>query len=531
MQCDLLVAGGTVVDGTGADAVVADVSIKDGKILAIGQLTEVETSSRLEAAGLLVTPGFIDIHSHSDLTLILDPRAVSSISQGVTLEVVGNCGHGCAPIRDVDLVRSNIYGCKQEHELDWTTMAGYLERLEAGKPGVNVLSLVANGNLRLAAAGLVDRPSTAAELAEMKRMLEQGLEEGAFGYSTGLEYGPERECPEQEIAELCRVTRKAGGFYATHTRNIDGDPAETIDEAIRTARAASIALQISHISVVSRLADDGRWAIEQALRQVDQARQSGLDVDFDMHTRLFGTTNLSAVLPPWALEGTKAEISHRLAEASTRSTLKESPNIISALARGDWSRIVIFNSRFNPGLATRSIAEISDDRGTEPLDTIYDILRDEVEDLHSTMIVAFTYNEDDVRLVFEHPRCMVGSDATALAPDGPLANSSFHGAYTWASWFFRYFVRDQGMLTQEEAVRRLSGLPAQRLGLADRGLLKPGMRADVAIFDPAEFAERGTTFEPNQTASGMAHVIVNGEIAVEKGELTGIRSGQVLRSR
>ena len=529
MQCDLLVAGGTVVDGTGADAVTADVSIKDGKVLAIGQLAEVETSTRLDATGLLVAPGFIDIHSHSDLTLILDPRAVSSISQGVTLEVVGNCGHGCAPISDVDLVRSNIYGCKQEHQLDWTTMAGYLERLEEGKPAVNVLSLVANGNLRLATAGLVDRPSTATELAEMKKMLAQGLEEGAFGYSTGLEYGPERDCPEQEIAELCRVTRAAGGFYATHTRNIDGDPEETIDEAIRTAQAAAVPLQISHISVVSRLADDGRWAIEQALRQVDEARRSGLDVDFDMHTRLFGTTNLSAVLPPWALEGTKVEIGRRLGDASLRRELKESPNIITALARGDWSRIVIFHSKFNPDLATRSIAEISGSRGSEPLDTIYDILRDEVEDLHSTMIVAFTYNEDDVRIVFEHPRCMIGSDATALAPDGPLAHSSFHGAYTWASWFFRYFVREKGILTVEEAVRRLSALPAERLGLADRGVLKAGMRADVAIFDPEGFAERGTTFEPNQTASGMVHVIVNGELAVTKGALTGNRSGQVLR--
>ncbi len=529
MECDLLISGGTVIDGTGADAMAADVGVKDGKVLAIGRLDEVETSRRLEVEGLLVTPGFIDIHSHSDLTLILDPRAVSSITQGVTLEVVGNCGHGCAPINDVELVRSNIYGCKQEHELDWTTMAGYLERLETGKPAVNVLSLVANGNLRLAAAGLVDRPSTDTELQEMKRTLMQGLEEGAFGYSTGLEYGPERDCPEQEIAELCKVARQAGGFYATHTRNIDGDPAETIDEAIRTARTASVPLQISHISVVSRLADDGRWAIEQALRQVDEARRSGLDVDFDMHTRLFGTTNLSAVLPPWALEGTKAEIGSRLGNASTRRELKASPNIISALARGDWSRIVIFHSKFNPDLATKSIAEISDGRGREPLDAIYDILSAEVEDLHSTMIVAFTYNEEDVRVVFEHPRCMIGSDATALAPDGPLAGSSFHGAYTWASWFFRYFVHEKGILTQEEAVRRLTSLPADRLGLADRGVLKEGSSADVAVFDPTQFKERGTTFEPNQTASGMTHVIVNGELAVENGELTGNRSGHVLR--
>ncbi len=530
MRCDLLIAGGTVIDGLGTNSVTADVAIKDGRIVDIGELGEVETSKRLDASGYLVTPGFIDIHSHSDLTLILDPRAVSSINQGVTLEVVGNCGHGCAPINNVDLVRSNIYGCKEEHELDWTTMAGYLERLESGKPAINVLSLVANGNLRLATAGLVDRPSTPSELAEMKRMLAQGLEEGAFGYSTGLEYGPERDCPEEEIAELCKQTRAAGGFYATHTRNVAGKPEETIDEAIRTARSASIPLQISHISVVTRLADDGRWAIERALEQVDEARRSGLDVDFDMHTRLFGTTNLSAVLPPWALEGSKAEVSRRLEEASTRKALKESPNIISALARDDWSRIVIFDSKFNPEMATKSIAEISGDRGTEPLDVIYDILAGEVEDLHSTMIVAFVYDEDEVRLAFEHPRCMVGSDATALAPDGPLSGDCFHGAYTWASWFFRYFVREKKILTREEAVNRLTALPASRLGLEDRGILKVGAYADVAVFDPNLFTERGTTFEPSQTAGGMVHVVVNGEMGVENGELTGVRSGLVLRS-
>ena len=318
MQADLLIHNGTVIDGTGSPPFRGGVAIKDGKILDIGAIEKREGVPCLDAQGLYIAPGFIDIHSHSDFTMILDPRAMSSITQGVTLEVVGNCGHGCAPIGDPELAKMNIYGHQEPYEIGWRTMAEYLGALEAGKPTVNVASLVPNGNLRLAVAGLVDRPSTPDELKRMKSLLTQCLEEGAFGFSTGLEYGPERDCTEAEIVELCQVTADAGGFYATHTRNRDGEAQETIAEAIRTGAASNLPLQISHISVVSRLIEDGRWAIEDALRQVDEAQHSGLDVGFDMHTRLFGTTNLSAALPPWALEGDKASVTARLQSAATR---------------------------------------------------------------------------------------------------------------------------------------------------------------------------------------------------------------------
>ena len=529
MQVDLLIHDGTVIDGTGTPPVRADVAIKDGKILDIGTIGKGEDVPCLDARGLFVAPGFIDIHSHSDFTMIVDPRAVSSITQGVTLEVVGNCGHGCAPIGDPELAKMNIYGHQEGHQMGWRTMAEYLDALEAGKPTVNVASLVPNGNLRLAVAGLVDRPSTPDELSQMKSLLAQSLEEGAFGFSTGLEYGPERDCTEAEIVQLCRVTSDTGGFYATHTRNREGEAQETIAEAIRTGSASDLPLQISHISVVSRLAEDGRWAIEGALKQVDEAQDAGLDVGFDMHTRLFGTTNLSAALPPWALEGGKAAIAARLQSTATRRELKTYPSIITALARGDWNNIVIFDSKAHPEFSRRSIAEVSEVTGVAPFDAIYNLLLAEIDDIHSLMILAFTYQEEDIRIAFEHPSCMVGSDATALATDGPLAGTSFHGAYTWASWFYRHFVRDKKALSPQEAIRRITSLPASRLGLTDRGVLRVGAYADVAIFDPMNFAEQGTTFEPNQTAIGMHHVIVNGKMAVKDGELTGERSGHVLR--
>jgi N-acyl-D-aspartate/D-glutamate deacylase len=534
----LLITNGTIIDGTGAPPYRADLLIEYGRLTDIipattnYQLPITNYPSPIDASNLYVTPGFIDIHSHSDFTLVVDPRAVSSITQGVTLEVVGNCGHGCAPITTPSMFSGNIYGYRADYDLNWRSVADYLARLDASKPAVNVATLAPNGNLRLAVAGLVDRPSTPDELVQMKRLLEQGMEEGAFGYSTGLEYGPEQACTEDEIAELCRVAARYGGFYATHTRNRAGTAVETITEAIRASEAAQLPLQISHISVVSRLADNGRWAVEQALAQVDAARARGLDVMFDMHTRLFGTTNLSAALPPWALEGSTAEIAKRLRDAAIRRELKQYRSIITALARDDWQRIVLFDcgdDSPNRLYARKSIAELSESRGTEPLDTIYDILLNDVEHIHQQMIIAFAYREEDIRVAFEHPLCMVGSDATALATDGPLAGTAFHGAYTWAGWFFRHFVRDTKALTPQEAIRRITSLPASRLGLTERGVIRKGAYADFAIFDPTTFAECGTTFEPNQVAMGMKHVVVNGVVALRDGELTGERGGRVLR--
>lgn len=532
---DVLITGGTIVDGTGTPAFPAAVALKAGRIAALGQIEASPGTPTLDVTGLLIAPGFIDIHSHSDFTLLVDPRAVSSITQGVTLEVIGNCGHGCAPIVDPELVPMNIYGYQSDFGLTWRTMAGYLDRLEAGQPAVNVVTLVPNGNLRLAAAGLVDRPSTPDELKVMKKLLAQSLEEGAFGFSTGLEYGPEQACSEAEIIDLCRVTAQAGGFYATHTRNRPGEAKETIAEAIRTAEAAGTPLQISHISVVARLVEASGWAVEQALAQVDQARSQDLDVRFDMHTRLFGTTNLSAALPPWVLAGDDATVARRLRDPAVRRELRHYPSIITALARGNWSHIVIFDSPAQPDLARLSLAEISQMKGLDPFETICELLQAELEgpqqSLHSLMVIALTYRAEDLRRAFQHPDCMIGSDATALAPDGPLAGSSFHGAYTWAAWFYRHFVRETAMLSPEEAVRRLTSLPASRLGLSNRGIIREGAWADLAIFDPGSFGERGTTFEPNQVAIGMRHVLVNGVVTLKDGILTGQRGGSVLRNR
>lgn len=530
MSIDLLISGGEVIDGTGQPRYRADVTVRDGKIEDVGIIESPQGVPTLDAKGMIITPGFIDVHSHSDFTLLVDPRAVSAVTQGVTTEVVGNCGHGCAPMADPELVKANLYGYYPDYPFTWNTVAGYLDTLESRKPALNVAALVPNGNLRLACAGLAGRASTPEELRKMSKLLDQSLEEGAFGYSTGLEYSIEKDCSEEEIQELCRVTHRRGRYYATHTRNRQGESHEAIAEPIRAAEASGVPLQISHISVVARLTDQSKWAIEDALAQVDEACRRGMDVGFDMHTRSFGTTNLSAVLPPWVLEGGKSAISKRIKDVSTRKEIREYPSIVAALARGDWERIVVLEDKAEPEVSRRSIADISRERGTEPYDTIFDLLLANVDDLHSLMIIAHVYREEETQIIFENPNCMVGSDATALALDGPLKGQSFHGAYSWVAWYLRNFVRDKKRISLEEAVRRITSLPARRLGLVDRGVIRRGAWADLAIFDPKLFEERATIFEPNRLAVGMQHVLVNGVITMRNGERTSNRGGKVLRA-
>ena len=282
---------------------------------------------------------------------------------------------------------------------------------------------------------------------------------------------------------MCGVVAKCEGLYATHTRNRAGEDQEAIAEAIRTAQTAGVALQISHISVVARLTADGVRAVDGALEQVDRARRDGLDVDFDMHTRLFGTTNLSAALPPEVLEGDQAAVAARLRDPEVRRRVGAYRSIVAGLAQGDWQRILLSQYGPRPELAGQSLADIGRDMGLEPVDLICELLLAAQDRVHEPMILAFCYREDEARRVFAHPRCMVGSDATALCPDGPLQGAVFHGAYTWAGWFFRHFVRDTGLLSPEAAVHRLTGLPAGRLGLEDRGTIRPGAWADLAVFD------------------------------------------------
>lgn len=516
----LVIRNGTVVDGTGAEPFRADVAVANGRIERVGEVDP--GGSELDAAGLLVAPGFIDIHSHSDYTLLVDPRAVSAIHQGVTTEVVGNCGHGCFPIRDERLAARAIYGHSDAVPVTWQTADGYFERLAEARPAVNVLSLVPNGQLRLAVVGLEDRPATEDELREMTRLLEEALEQGAWGYSTGLEYAQERGAPEEELQRLCRAAARQGGIYATHTRRRDAGAAEAVEEAVRAARAADVRLQVSHLIPRSG-EEEGR----RCLAAVDAAAAEGVDVAFDMHTRLYGTTFLHAALPPSVLAEPPERQAELLRDRATRELVAGYESILSA--GGDWSRIVLLDNPVHSQYARRDIASITAERGQDPVDAVCDLLAEALPDTARLMVINHCHTETQQRETFAHPLCMPGSDATTLAPDGPLAGSVFHGAYTWAAWFLRFTVRQERLLTPAEAVRRLTAVPAERLGLSDRGILRPGAAADVVVFDGEALAEQGTTFEPNRLATGVYHVLVNGVVTLRDGALTGDRAGQVLR--
>ena len=508
---------GTVYDGTGAEGRVADVAIEDGRIAGIGRIDA--DALEIDATGLVVAPGFIDIHSHSDYTLLVDPRAVSAIHQGVTTEVVGNCGFGCFPIRDPAVARRAIYGYSDALPVTWSSAGEYFDVLEAAKPAVNVLSLVPNGQLRIATMGVVDRAADSRELAEMEALLRESLDAGAWGYSTGLEYAQEQGAGEEELTALA----KHAPFYATHTRKRDDGAAEAVEEAIRTGDRAGVRLQVSHLVPRNGL-EESRRCIEL----VESARERGQDVAFDMHTRTFGLTNLYAALPAWALAADTDELSTMLRDPAKRDEMRSHRSILSA--GNDWSRVVLLDSEAWPEYGRRDLASVAAERGQEPLDTVYDLLLGDVEELHRLMVIIHAYSEEQQREAFSHPLCMPGSDATTLAPDGRLAHSFFHGAYTWASWFWRFMVRDERLLSPEDAIHRLTGQPAERIGLGDRGVLREGARADVVAFDPARFADRGTVFEPNLLAEGMKHVVVNGVPTLRDGRLTGTRGGMVVRS-
>ena len=522
---DLVVRGGTIVDGSGTPGFPGDLAIESGRIVGMGNIPKTETALELDATGMLVTPGFIDIHSHSDFTLLVDPRAQSAVFQGVTTELIGNCGHGCAPITEPNRFTGNIYGYDPSVEIDWHTMTEYLDRLESTRPCINVATLVPNGNLRIAA---MDDPGSIAspkDVQSMGMLLEESLEAGAYGYSNGLEYALESSVSEEESTELCKIVAKAGALYATHERNKDIFAIEAIEEGIRVARDSGVRLQLSHI--IPRKGSP-LGSVQRVVELVDQANDAGIDVAFDSHTRLHGILNASAALPTWVLEGSIDDLIFRLSDSMIRDKIKAHPSIISNLKVVGWDRLFLFTSWARPEDVGKSFAELAPKEG-DPFDALLDLLLAEAEDPHRSLLISHAYEEDWLRYTFQHPLCALESDATSLCTDGPLSSSLFLGAYTWAAWFFRRFVRETGDFSIEQAVQKLTSMPAARIGLTDRGILRNEAAADVIVFDPERFRETGTLEDPNRLAEGMVHVIINGEVVLENGQYTGHRNGHVLR--
>lgn len=524
---DVILRGGTVVDGTGSAPVKRDIGITGDTITAVGGLAGSSAPVVIDATGMHIAPGFIDAHGHSDYTLLADGRAFSQVSQGVTTEVIGNCGHGCAPlVGDTTAFVGNIYGYTGNPELNWRTFGEYLERLQAANPAINTVPLVPNGNLRISAIDNCALAASPEEVETMKRLLAGALDEGAWGLSLGLEYGSERAASFDEMNELATYSASRDGILAVHTRNKERTAAEAVQEAIDLGRSSGSALQVSHV-IPRRGADPD--ALERIIGQIDSAARHGDDIAFDVHTRLHGITHLSDALAPELAKQPPPTIAGALASPDVRKNLSERECLISSFALGGWDRVSVFTSPAQPELAGSSIAALSGEWGLSEWDAVFRVLSINAGDVHGPLVICNSYEEADVVSTARQPLCIVGSDATALCLDGPLAHDTFLGAYSWAGWIFSRLTTGPDKSSVAGAIRKLSGAVADRFGLSNRGYIAVGKRADIVVFEPEHFVEQATPDDPNIPCTGIRDVLVNGVITLRNSRQTSQSGGKVLR--
>jgi N-acyl-D-amino-acid deacylase len=527
MTFDVVIRGGRLVDGTGLPSRVADLAIRDGRIARIGTLGDVTARTFVDAGGLVVAPGFVDIHNHGDVTVVADPRAQSAIAQGVTTVVVGNCGQSPAPLPLAAALPDLAFGRIDPSLVTWETFDEYLEAIELAGPAVNVASLAGHNAIRVAVLGRSARAGTASDHRAMVAELDRAMEAGAFGLSLGLEYPLGAGAETGELVRMAEAVARRDGLYAIHTRDRDFGAVGAFDEAFGIAERTGVALQISHIAP-RRGAPDG--ALEDVLARIDRSRSGGLDVACDQHTRLHGITKLVAMFPPSASAGGPDELLRQLRDSKARAAFHEFRKPIHKLGLlGEWDRLALFEAPASPEWVGKDFSVIARERGQHPLDAMMDILIEAGDDASNVMFVGLVQRQLDMDLTFGSPTCSPASDATVLAPDGPLAQQRFLGAYTWAAFFLRCIVRERRILGLEEGIHRLTEMPARRLGLPDRGVLAQGAWADVTIFDPDLVEDLGTIADPNRFPRGIRHVLVNGELAFSDGWFTASRAGQVLR--
>jgi len=551
----LIIVGGTVVDGTGGPSFPADLVIDGDRIVDIIRRPEASTKEinpaataggptfdgftfarrdeyqLLEATGLVVAPGFIDAHSHSDLSLLQNPRAESKIRQGVTTEVIGQCGSSAAPLYGgAAKERSEFLGRTGGLQINWSSLGDYLTEVEKKGVAVNVAPMVGHGNLRASVLGWEPRAATPAELEEMKNLLRRSLEEGALGLTTGLIYPPGSYAPTEEIIALAEVVAAYGGIYGSHIRGESDNLLEAVKEGIRIGREAGIFVEISHHKAAGRR-NWGKTTV--TLEMMETARREGVAVGCDVYPYTAASTSLSSLVPNWAQAGGKGAFLARLRDPAIRARLKEEiqkgiPGWENFIAAAGFENILITRTnRPESDLPGKTLAEIARERQADPTEVVFDLL---IEEEANIGMVLFFMQEEDVRRVLRYSEAVIGSDASAAAPYGWLGQGKPHPrAYGTFARVLGHYVRQEGWLTLEEAVRKMTGQTAARYGLKGRGLIARGYYADLVIFDPAAIADRATYQEPHQYADGIHYVIVNGTISVAKGEHTGALAGRVLR--
>ena len=522
---DLVFAGGRVVDGTGAPWFRADVGIRDDRIAAIGDLSGAPAKRRIDASRLVVAPGFIDMLGQSEYNVLVDNRAASKITQGITTEITGE-GQSIAPMNARMIEDMKDVSARYGVTPDWTTLAGYWKAFERARPTINLGTFVGAGGVRDLVVGKDDRPATRAELAAMEAAVARTMEEGAFGLSTSLAYVPDRFASTDEIIALAKVAVRYGGTYITHQRD-EGDRVDaSLDEVFRIAREARIPVQIYHLKTAGKR----NWGrMPAVLARIEKARAEGLDVSADIYPWAASSNSLDASLPLWVREGGRDKLLARLQDPATRARAradfpKENP---------DWSdepgsRILI-TAVLNPDLKKyegKTIAEIARAEKKDPLDTLMDLV---IADRANVGRVTFSMSEEDVRTALAHPLVSMGTDSGARAEDGIYSQEKSHPrAWGSAARILGRYVRDEKLLTLEEAVRKMTSLPASRMGLADRGILRPGMAADVTAFDPETVRDRSTYADPVHYSEGIPFVMVNGRLVVDGGKITEERPGRPL---
>ncbi|HVR08328.1 MAG TPA: D-aminoacylase [Thermoanaerobaculia bacterium] len=530
LDCDLLFAGGRVVDGTGSPWFRADVCVAGGRIAAVGQLGAARARRRIDASRLVVTPGFIDMLGQSEYNVLVDNRAASKVTQGITTEITGE-GSSIAPVNQRILDEGKEvyehYGVKPT----WTTLREYWQAFERARPAINLGTFVGAGGVRNLVIGESERPATAAELAAMEKAVAQAMEDGAFGLSTSLQYVPDRFASTEEIVALAKVAARYGGSYITHQRSEQYQIDASLDEVFRIAREAKLPAQIYHLKVACQ----GMWGqMPHVLQRLEAARAEGLDVSADQYPWTAGENGLDANLPLWVRDGGPDKLVARLADPAVRARVraevhKDDRSWENQYQCAGGGKGILIDTVVNPALKKyegKTVADIAKAENKDEVDVIMDIV---AADRAHTSNIVFIMDDRDVRTALRHPLVSLCTDSGAKAEDGILGQEKSHPrAWASAPRILGHYVRDERLLPLEEAVRKMTSLPASRMGLADRGIVRAGMAADLVAFDPEKVRDVSTYTDPLHYSEGLPYVAVNGQLVVDGGRITDARPGRPL---
>lgn len=527
---DVVITNGHIMDGTGSPWYSGDVGIRAGKIAAIGNLSQAARKRTIDAAGKVVAPGFIDMLGQSEMTILVDPRLPSKIYQGITSEVTGE-GNSIAPLNDA-IIQSDHKSYEYYHVTpDWRTFRQYFGRLEKQGIGINVASYVGATQVRRMVLGDEDTQPAPEQLEQMKKLVSEAMRDGAVGVSTSLEYAPAPFAKTEELIALAAEAAKSGGIYATHMRNESDSVLEAIDEALRIGREARIPVEIWHMKVAGK----NNWGrMPEVVAKINAARAGGADVSADTYAYTAWYNDFSAFIPPWAHDGGTQKLVARLKDASTRERIRKDMLTPSRDWDNEWQEIpgpeaIMIGAVQNPALLSlqgKRLSEVAKLWNKDPIDALFDFL---IQD-PNTGVAVFGMSQPDVTLALQQPWVSIDNDSEGASPDGLLGQAHPHPrAYGTFPRILSKYVREDKALSLEDAIRKFTALPAQRMRFTDRGVLKQGMWADVVVFDAATVRDRATFDKPNQLSEGMEYVLVNGVPVIDQGKMTGALPGKVLR--